>query len=68
MYTFTRLISTKDLITRQLPALLVSLAAAETFFRFGSFALEAVAFLATWYVLDAVLSRVNRGDRSRRTD
>lgn len=55
MYTLTRSISMKDLLTRQLPALLVSLLTAEIFFRFGSFALEAVAFLTTWYLLDVAL-------------
>lgn len=56
MYTFTRLLPAKHLVTRQLPALVVSLLIAEFLYRFGSFTLEAVAFLATWYAVDAVLT------------
>ena len=58
MYTLTRLLPAKHLLTRQLPALAISLLTAEFLYRFGSFTLEAVAFLATWFVVDAVLSRV----------
>jgi hypothetical protein len=36
----------------RLPALLASLAVAEIFFKFGSFLLECVAFLALWRALD----------------
>lgn len=41
-----------DLIVRQVPAFAVSLAVAEFFFKFGSFTLECLAFLALWYVID----------------
>jgi hypothetical protein len=36
----------------RVPALLVSLATAEVLFKFGSFLLECVAFLALWRGLD----------------
>jgi hypothetical protein len=46
----------------RLPALFVSLAVAEVFFKFGSFLLECVAFLALWRALDFATQLV-RGRR-----
>lgn len=43
---------------RRLPALAVAFVIAEFFFKFGSFSLECVAFLALWRVLDLVVERV----------
>lgn len=40
--------------TRELPPLAVSLALAEGLFKFGSFTLEALAFLAVWWSLRRV--------------
>jgi hypothetical protein len=53
MYTLTRLLPWPLLVRRQLPVLALALLIAEGFYKFGSFMLEAAAFLATWYVLDA---------------
>ena len=39
-------------------ALFLSLFIAELFYKFHSFTLEAVAFLATWYVLGAIAERL----------
>jgi hypothetical protein len=39
-------------------ALVLSLFIAELFYKFHSFTLEAVAFLATWYVLGAIAERL----------
>lgn len=36
------------------PTLLISLVVAEVFYKFGSFTLEAVALLATWWVLSSI--------------
>lgn len=44
--------SGKHLVTRSFPPLAISFGAASFFFKFGSFALECVAFLALWFVLD----------------
>jgi hypothetical protein len=51
----TRLRSHKlgGLLYLELPPLAVSLIVAELLFKFGSFTLEAVAFLGLWYVLSA---------------
>lgn len=55
MYTLLKLIPRRELVLQQLPGLGSSLLVAELFYKFGSFSLEAIAFLATWFVLDAVV-------------
>lgn len=60
MYTLTRVIPVKRLLTEQLPALGAALIIAELFYKFHSFALECVAFLATWYVFDVIVSTVRK--------
>lgn len=55
MYTLTRLIPTRQLLLQQAPTLGMSLLIAELFYKFHSFTLECIAFLATWYVLDAAM-------------
>ncbi|MCP4285353.1 MAG: hypothetical protein GY792_13010 [Gammaproteobacteria bacterium] len=44
-----------QLLLEQLPVFVTSLLIAELFYKFHSFTLECVAFLATWYVLDGVV-------------
>lgn len=68
MYTLLRSLSSRELLFQQLPALSGSLIIAEVFYKFGSFGLEVLAFLATWLILDAIIqvvagsiSRAERG-------
>jgi hypothetical protein len=56
MFTLIKTIHKKQLLTEQLPLLLVSLLIAELFYKFHSFTLECLSFLATWYILDAIIS------------
>ena len=66
MYTFVRSLSLREILAKQAPLAIGSLAIAEVFYKFGSFLLEAVAFLATWFVLDLVTQAVIRlGRRGR---
>jgi hypothetical protein len=58
MFQLVRALSSTDLAARQAPVLLVSFLIAGLFYKFGSFALEAVAFLATWFVLDAIVEGI----------
>ncbi len=69
MFELIRSTSPRQLLARQAPALAGSLLIAELFYKFGSFTLECLGFLATWFVLDALfaaiaraLSRPARGD------
>ena len=54
MYMLIRNLGIREWLVRQSPVLIGSLAIAEVFYKFGSFLLEAIAFLATWFCLDAI--------------
>jgi hypothetical protein len=54
MYTLVWSMPLKQLLIEQLPALVVAIIIAELFYKFHSFTLEALAFLATWFVVDAL--------------
>ena len=60
MYQLLKSISRQDLMRRQLPAFLGAFLTAELAYKFHSFALETLAFLATWYALDWLLSKAIR--------
>jgi hypothetical protein len=45
-------------LAQQVPVLGISIVIAELFYKFHSFTLEVGAFLATWYVVDAIVRRV----------
>ena len=53
MYTLLRNSSLRTLLSVQTPPLLVSFVIASLFFKGWGFALECLAFLALWFVLDA---------------
>jgi hypothetical protein len=59
MYTLFRSLTGRRIFIEQLGVLVASLVIAELFYKFHSFTLECVTFLATWYVLDLVMNRVN---------
>ena len=52
MFTLFRCLPFRTLLLTQAPALLLSFVIAEIFYKFHSFTLECLAFLATWFVLD----------------
>ena len=56
MYTVARMLPRRELVARHIPTLGVSVLVAELFYKFHSFTIECLAFLATWFVLDAVVS------------
>lgn len=58
MYTFITKLERIDLLKRQLPSFLSALILAELFYKFHSFVLECVAFLATWFVIDGLIGIV----------
>jgi hypothetical protein len=59
MYTLARSIPTRQLLLEQLPALAASLVIAENFYKFGSFTLECLAFLGTWFAIDLAIRTVS---------
>ena len=56
MYTLASRSSARALLVVQAPALLSSLVIAELFYKFHSFTLECLAFLATWGAIDWLIS------------
>jgi hypothetical protein len=58
MYTLFRNTSLRNLLSTQAPALLASFVIAELFYKFKSFTLECLAFLVTWFVIDALLTGI----------
>ena len=60
MFELIRSVSLRQLLARQAPALAGSLLIAEFFYKFGSFTLECLGFLATWFVLDAMFAGIAR--------
>ena len=51
MYHLLRSLGAKDAIRRELPAAGAALLIAESFYKFHSFTLELLAYLATWWIL-----------------
>lgn len=68
MYRLTKLIPNRDIIFQQLPTSGSSLLLAELFYEFGSFTLEVLAFLATWFLLDGVIHLILRVQGSKKVD
>ena len=60
MYSLYRQLGLKRSLTAEAPSLALSLLIAELFYKFHSFTLECVAFLATWLALSYVFSLVAR--------
>lgn len=64
MFTLIHALPLKRLAYEQVPAIGLAWVTAELFYKFHSFTLECAAFMATWFVIDAViqgLSRLMRG-------
>lgn len=49
-------LSHKAMIVEVVPAFGISLLMAEFFYKFGSFAIECIAFLATWYFIGRTIN------------
>ena len=58
MYALLRSRPASDLVAQQLPTFVIALVIAEVFYKLGSFSLECIAFLATWFALDFVWQAV----------
>lgn len=56
MFSLIKILGLKKLLATEAPSLLLSLALAEAFYKFGSFVLECLAFLATWSVISYLVN------------
>ena len=63
MYTLMQSIPLRRLILEQGLAFGCSLLIAELFYKFHSFTLECLAFLATWYVFDLGIQAIHKWRR-----
>ena len=64
MFGMLRVLTVKELLLVEAPALLVSFVIAELFYKFHSFTLECGAFLLTWCAVGAAFragARLRRG-------
>ena len=57
MYHLIHDFTVNELFKRQVPVFATAFVTAELFYKFHSFTLECGAFLASWYVLDAIVQR-----------
>jgi hypothetical protein len=53
MYTLIRSVGFRAFLIQEAPYLVIAFLIASLFYKFGSFGVEALAFLATWAVLSA---------------
>lgn len=66
MHTLLRELGVRQGLLREAPPLVSSLLLAEAFFKFHSFTLECLAFLATWYVTSYLWSVARQAWLARR--
>jgi hypothetical protein len=55
MYELVKQIGLSAFATREAVPFVISIAIAEWFYKFHSFTLEALAFLATWYLISSAV-------------
>jgi hypothetical protein len=60
MYTLIRSRHVRQLLMLETPSLIISMTIAERLYRFHHFLLESIAFLATWYVIGAMVWTAER--------
>lgn len=65
MYTLMNSIPLRQMLLEQAPIMAISLIIAELFYKFHSFTLECIAFLATWYVLDVLVKFLSKTWKKR---
>ena len=63
MFTLVQTIGVNAAAKRELVPLATAFIVAELFYKFGSFALECLAFLATWYVFSLAFDHLTRRTR-----
>jgi hypothetical protein len=67
MYSLLRQLPPRTLLLVQTPSFLAAFVIAEMFYKWHSFTLECFGFLATWFVLDFLITqimRLVRGDKA----
>lgn len=60
MFTLLRTLPPRRILVEQMPSIAAAWLVAELFYKFQSFSLECAAFLATWFVFDALIQGLRR--------
>lgn len=60
MYTLLRKAGVRAALSQELPGFVAALLVAQLFYKWGSFSLELIGFLATWWVLTFLKIRLCR--------
>ncbi|TIV88950.1 MAG: hypothetical protein E5V78_03580 [Mesorhizobium sp.] len=63
MFSLTQAIGVSGIAKRELVPFMIAFVIAEMFYKLGSFALECLAFLATWYFLSYAFDGLVRRGR-----
>ncbi|RWO44186.1 hypothetical protein [Mesorhizobium sp.] len=63
MFSLTQAIGVSGMAKRELAPFIIAFVIAEMFYKLGSFALECLAFLVTWYLLSYVFDGLVRRGR-----
>jgi hypothetical protein len=66
MYTLIQSVPLRRLLATQAPSLLLAFLIAEFYYKWHSFTLECLGFLATWFVIDAAISLARSAWLARR--
>ena len=65
MYTFFKTHGSSKFLVTEVPALWLALILSELAYKFGSFMVECIAFLVTWYVIGFVIDQLPIGKRKQ---
>lgn len=60
MLEFIRSLNRNGTLVYQLPSMAAAFLIAENFYKFRSFALECLAFMATWYAIDLAVDMLRK--------
>ena len=66
MYSLLHQVGLRKALSAEVPSLFLSILVAEMFYKFHSFTLECLAFMATWFVFSYVLSLARNAWSARR--
>ena len=66
MYSVIQYVPIREILKEYLPSLVMALIIAEVFYKFKSFSLESIAFLATWFALNYLIQLTLKLERKHR--
>ena len=58
MYTILKTSGSKKMLATEAPVFLIALLLAERLYKFGSFTVECLAFLGTWFIISFLVNTI----------